>query len=1465
MYRLNSYRLNSLRLGGILLASLLVLVSAVLLQPIRTSAQDAAQVAAPDQALATTAAPEFLLDGYGSRMSTGGGFLYWQYYKNSPSVVSADLKGETSADGFLQRYPLGGGKDVRLSDIGIEYRGLNADDIGVHYYNPARNGIVLRSLTNPAVETPLVFSAQPDSPIVSDPVTGMMYWIANQTLFYADRDEPSIFDTSDYGDMANAGAGAHDLALSPDGYLYWFGDGRIYRAYKFCTTPGSNCQREIVATANGRELLYHQVSGISVGSGYYLHWILGSTIQAYGCTRNILTGGDICSVSTIYSDAAPQVDINYLAASGNSLFWIETDVQPHNTDAFVPELKRYQFGVLGAEAETIAGGLGEGYTIKISSGLATGNGYVYYFVTKDSSKLARTRVNAPAIQSDIAASGMEVVQAIQRLDNFVPLVAQKPTYVKLYGRLAGGSRRNGIEATLTGVRNGQTIGSLRPVNGVQHISLNSEPDRDQLYDAQTWLFRLPDAWTEAGPLTLQAVINPSKLAGEPNGLNNRWSVDIAFADKSPICAVFIPVRTATPVNMFSAAHWFTIAMAERLLPTPDIAVYTQANDVAELELRAGIPPWEYGPYELAEDGDKIILALWERDRLSDDPDECDAANARTHYVGVINPSEEGLNGKGMRGYDSMLYRLPPDDQLTQDWRAERAPTLAHELGHNYGRKHVDCPVGVPKDVGSYPYPTCQLDADDSPDPFYGLTYNTVTTQYEVILPTRAGDLMSYAHTLVPSKPRWISDVTWRDIMNDLDDRTLRRAAVGDAPLAQASDVVLVSGVIDPDVDANASLGYAWVLPTATVSKRMVEKWEEDVEPTMAALHAAGHTADGYHLRLLDANGVVLDDRLVELIDDPEDADGAQPFALTFPAPTAMAGSVARIELLHGETVITSRAMGGAAPTVTVLQPTGGTSVGENMTIAWRASDSDAQDQLLYTVQYSPDNGATWRAVLTSVYVPAEGDIRSVKLDDLSGLPASMTGALIRVLVSDGYNTTAATSQPFTLANRAPSASILAPQPAQQLAAGELITLQGMAMDAESGSLPESAFTWTVDDAPIGSGRQFDAGQLLPGEHTAVLTVTDAANAGTSVDVSFSVAPLRIPALADPTLDGRCDDDVYQDATALQLQPYTDGSQATVFLQRSVGYLWACFADMQRSPDPSLATRVGVRVDVDHSRDSTLSDGDLLFVMAEDALPLSYVGVLQPGLASFTGQVSSEGTLWSAELRIDAAALGNWQRTVGLALSHSWVYTLGDDLQWPHSAVWDNPSTWATTAMGDLPAITQLSPATAMAGSPGFTLLINGTELAGDSIALWNGDARPTNHIDGTSVQVMIGAADLAAAGVVRVEMAHNNGSTSNPLLFTVTNPQPTITQVNTSGSTVTVDGANFVEGSTIQWDGETVQATFVSAMRLQASVTTKLADLGPQIDVAVYNPSPGGGLSNITTITVDRTANRSIFLPLISR
>ena len=178
----------------------------------------------------------------------------------------------------------------------------------------------------------------------------------------------------------------------------------------------------------------------------------------------------------------------------------------------------------------------------------------------------------------------------------------------------------------------------------------------------------------------------------------------------------------------------------------------------------------------------------------------------------------------------------------------------------------------------------------------------------------------------------------------------------------------------------------------------------------------------------------------------------------------------------------------------------------------------------------------------------------------------------------------------------------------------------------------------------------------------------------------------------------------------------------------------------------------------------------------------------------------------------------------------------------------------------IPSISSLSQNSAMAGAPGFTLTVNGTNFIAGSVVKWNGSARSTTVVSTTQLTAQISAADIQSSGVYLVTVSNPApaGGDSNSIQFTVNNPVPAATGLSVSSAlvndapfTLTVSGTNFVPGASVAWNGDNRTTTFVSSTQLTAQILASDLSTAGNVAVTVSNPAPGGGVSNSLTFTVN--------------
>ena len=178
----------------------------------------------------------------------------------------------------------------------------------------------------------------------------------------------------------------------------------------------------------------------------------------------------------------------------------------------------------------------------------------------------------------------------------------------------------------------------------------------------------------------------------------------------------------------------------------------------------------------------------------------------------------------------------------------------------------------------------------------------------------------------------------------------------------------------------------------------------------------------------------------------------------------------------------------------------------------------------------------------------------------------------------------------------------------------------------------------------------------------------------------------------------------------------------------------------------------------------------------------------------------------------------------------------------------------------VPTLTSLSPTSAIVGSNGVSLTVNGSNFVALSTVRWNGLTRTTQFVNSGQLMATIPASDLVAAGTASVDVVNPSpgGGTSNSLSFAINNPAPTITSLSpnsaTSGGaafTLTINGTGFLNSSTVWWNGAQRTTQFVSATQVTASISANDIASAGTASVVVQNPAPGGGSSPAAQFTIN--------------
>ena len=184
------------------------------------------------------------------------------------------------------------------------------------------------------------------------------------------------------------------------------------------------------------------------------------------------------------------------------------------------------------------------------------------------------------------------------------------------------------------------------------------------------------------------------------------------------------------------------------------------------------------------------------------------------------------------------------------------------------------------------------------------------------------------------------------------------------------------------------------------------------------------------------------------------------------------------------------------------------------------------------------------------------------------------------------------------------------------------------------------------------------------------------------------------------------------------------------------------------------------------------------------------------------------------------------------------------------------------APSPVPQITSLSPSGVTTGAGQFTLVVRGNNFVSPSIVMVNGASRPTGFVNSTYLQATILASDVAAGGSLPITVLNPppGGGSSNVFMLSVTNPVPVVGALSTAtiqaGSPATglaISGANFVPNSVVLLNGAPRPTVFTSSTQVSMSLTAGDLAQGGVDQVQVQNPAPGGGTSNIATLSINPT------------
>ena len=188
----------------------------------------------------------------------------------------------------------------------------------------------------------------------------------------------------------------------------------------------------------------------------------------------------------------------------------------------------------------------------------------------------------------------------------------------------------------------------------------------------------------------------------------------------------------------------------------------------------------------------------------------------------------------------------------------------------------------------------------------------------------------------------------------------------------------------------------------------------------------------------------------------------------------------------------------------------------------------------------------------------------------------------------------------------------------------------------------------------------------------------------------------------------------------------------------------------------------------------------------------------------------------------------------------------------------NPLTLIILAANVQPVVEALSPASATAGGPAFTLSLEGNFFTPNVVVTFDGTSVTSTFVSVEELQANIPASAIAIAGSPLITVSNPGSGPSIVATFTVNNPVPQENALSPSSAVVggdafllTVTGSNFNKSSSVLVNGTVLTTTFVSSTLVQTTVPSSDLTQGGTLKVSVNNPIPGGGATPALPISVN--------------